>query len=665
MTSRMHTRALWGLAAAFLFGAAVSFAQTFERIYSFTPADGSNPQSGLIQVPDGRFMGTTLGDTLGNNGTLFQVDQSGNFLTLHRFDWNFDGAKPHSPLLIGPDGNLYGTTKDGLLGWGGIFKFDRTKTLTVLKAFVPSRTGPEGEGATPHAPLIWVPGALHSGDAYYGVTTAGGMDDDGAIFAMDPMYNVRTLHHFSGWDGSKPFESLVYVNGFLYGTTAGGGASRDGVIFRMACGGGFFQPVYSFSRPTGAKPEAPLIAVNGMLYGTTSLGGTYGKGTVFRFDPATHQMLVLHNFNGADGATPHAGLVLAHDGYLYGTTSEGGHFEFDACEGSDCLTPSGTIFRIETTMNRFQTVHTFNRWNDGANSQSRLIEGMDGSLYGTTSEGGPDNLGVVFRLVFARVDEITPTSVPPNRNVAFWLKGANFQDGASVFVGGLRALDVLVPDDANISAKTPLLPPGTIQNVVVDNPNGTRGGLLNALFVDFLDVPQADAFHPFVEKIFRNRVAGGLPDGNFGRDLPTTRGQVAVMLLRAKNGPDFYPPAATGEVFADVPANHPFAPWIEELARQGITAGCGSHLFCPDESMTRAQMAVAILKAMHGAAYTPPACHGIFGDVPCASPFAPWIELFAQQGITAGCNGGLYFCPAEPATRGQTAVFLTKAFVLP
>ncbi|MGE5414071.1 MAG: S-layer homology domain-containing protein [Syntrophomonadaceae bacterium] len=81
--------------------------------------------------------------------------------------------------------------------------------------------------------------------------------------------------------------------------------------------------------------------------------------------------------------------------------------------------------------------------------------------------------------------------------------------------------------------------------------------------------------------------------------------------------------------------------------------------------MTREQRAVAILKAMYGAAYAPPACQGLFKDVPCSSPFAPWVEQFAREGITAGCSGGQYFCPAEPTTRGQTAVFLTKAFVLP
>ncbi len=510
MTSRMHTRALWGLAATLLLGAAVSIGQTFEVVHSFTPAEGSDPQSGLIQLPDGRFIGTTVG----GSGTLFQMDISGHLRTLHQFEWSRDGANPHAPLCIGPNGNLYGAILNGLLGWGGLYEFERDGTVNVLKAFVPSAT----EGATPHAPLLWLRDTSSSGSSYFGVTTRGGSKNLGTIFAIDATDTVRTLHTFTGPDGAEPFESLHYYAGFLYGTTTAGGAANGGTIFRMSIDGGFFQTIYSFSRQTGARPEAPLICVNGMAYGTTSIGGAHGKGTIYRFNPATHEMLVVHNFNGSDGATPHAGLTLAHDGYLYGTTSEGGTLGLE-CNGPDCFAATGTIFRIETTLNRFQVMHTFNRMN-GANSQSRLIEGMDGSLYGTTAEGGPDNLGVVFRLVFARVDEITPTSVPPNRNVAFWLKGANFQNGASVFIGGVRAQDALVADQANISAKTPLLAPGTLQGIIVDNPDLTRGGLLDALFVDFLDVPQLDAFHPFIEKIIRNGVAAGLPDGNFGRDLP-------------------------------------------------------------------------------------------------------------------------------------------------
>ena len=74
-------------------------------------------------------------------------------------------------------------------------------------------------------------------------------------------------------------------------------------------------------------------------------------------------------------------------------------------------------------------------------------------------------------------------------------------------------------------------------------------------------------------------------------------------------------------------------------------------------------MAVFLLKTEHGSSYAPPACTGIFGDVACPSPFANWIERLAAEGVTGGCGGGNY-CPANPNTRGQMAVFLAKTFGL-
>src|SRR5690606_27894577 len=110
---------------------------------------------------------------------------------------SLDGANPHAPLLLAPDGRLYGTTMSGRVGWGGIFKLDSYGALTVLKAFVPSTKGPEDEGAVPHAPLILSSNAPASDGKIYGVTTGGGMDDVGSIFAMDASHTVTTLRHFS------------------------------------------------------------------------------------------------------------------------------------------------------------------------------------------------------------------------------------------------------------------------------------------------------------------------------------------------------------------------------------------------------------------------------------------------------------------------------------
>ena len=125
----------------------------------------------------------------------------------------------------------------------------------------------------------------------------------------------------------------------------------------------------------------------------------------------------------------------------------------------------------------------------------------------------------------------------------------------------------------------------------------------------------------------------------------------------------YVPPGCTG-VFADVPCPGPFTDWVEQLHAEGITGGCGDGIYCPSSSVRRDQMAVLLLKTEHGAAYTPPGCAGAFSDVPCPSTFADWVEQLAAEGVTAGCGGGDY-CPASPSTRGQMAVFVVKTFGLP
>ncbi len=108
----------------------------------------------------------------------------------------------------------------------------------------------------------------------------------------------------------------------------------------------------------------------------------------------------------------------------------------------------------------------------------------------------------------------------------------------------------------------------------------------------------------------------------------------------------------------------PFAPWVEELARRGVTGGCAPGLYCPTSPVTRDQMAVFLLKTLEGPAYTPPACSAApFGDVPATSPFCPWVQELVARAITGGCGGGNY-CPLNPVTRGQMAVFLVTTFGL-
>jgi len=194
------------------------------------------------------------------------------------------------------------------------------------------------------------------------------------------------------------------------------------------------------------------------------------------------------------------------------------------------------------------------------------------------------------------------------------------------------------------------------------NPDGSGGTIALAWLARFLDVPPSHPFDDYVRYVVTNGVATGVGGGNFGVDAGTLRQQMAVFLLKAKHGICYVPPTCTG-VFADVPCPSLFADWIEALAAEGITGGCGGGNYCPTAAVRRDQMAAFLLKAEHGSSYVPPSCAGVFADVACPSLFADWIEQLAAEGVTGGCGGGNY-CPSNPNTRGQMAVFLTKTFGL-
>jgi hypothetical protein len=143
-----------------------------------------------------------------------------------------------------------------------------------------------------------------------------------------------------------------------------------------------------------------------------------------------------------------------------------------------------------------------------------------------------------------------------------------------------------------------------------------------------------------------------------------TRAQMAVFLLRGRHGGGYAPPPASGARFDDVGAQDFAAAWIEQLAADGITSGCGASRYCPDAAITRAQMAVFLLRAHYGSGYAPPPASGArFSDVGAQDFAAAWIEQLAADGITGGCGGGRY-CPDATVSREQMAVFLQRRFGL-
>ncbi len=253
-------------------------------------------------------------------------------------------------------------------------------------------------------------------------------------------------------------------------------------------------------------------------------------------------------------------------------------------------------------------------------------------------------------------------SGPAAGGTALTVSGTNFLSGAAVTIGGVSATGVAVNSYTSISATTPALAPGTANDLVVTNTDGTNGTLVKAFVADFLDVPNGQQFYSYVTTLVSNGITAGIGGGLYGVNDDTLRQQMAVFILKGKHGLCFTPPPCTG-VFADVPCPSTFADWIEEMAAEGITGGCGGGNFCPMNPVRRDQMAVFLLKGEHGSSYVPPTCTGLFLDVPCPSPFANWIEELANENITGGCGGGNY-CPGNPNTRGQRAVFMTKTFHL-
>jgi hypothetical protein len=182
----------------------------------------------------------------------------------------------------------------------------------------------------------------------------------------------------------------------------------------------------------------------------------------------------------------------------------------------------------------------------------------------------------------------------------------------------------------------------------------------------FTDVPRTNPFYRFIETLLHHDVTSGCGGTQYCPDSSTTREQMAVFVLVAKDGPGHAPPACVPpNFFSDVPETSPFCRWIEELANRGVVNGCGGGNYCPGAPVPREQMPVFVLRTLDPS-LDPPACvegSELFDDVPASSPFCRWIEELALRGVVTGCGGGNY-CPGAPVTREQMGVFISVTFGL-
>ncbi len=188
----------------------------------------------------------------------------------------------------------------------------------------------------------------------------------------------------------------------------------------------------------------------------------------------------------------------------------------------------------------------------------------------------------------------------------------------------------------------------------------------------FADVPVTgkEWMEPWIDAFYYNGITTGCGVGPliYCPENNVTRAEMAVFILRAKHGAGYTPPPAKHS-FDDVPVpgKEWMEPWIDQFYAEGITTGCGVDplRYCPEQNVTRAEMAVFIIRAIHAPGFVPPAATHIFFDVPVAGKewMEPWIEHFYSHGITTGCGiDPLRFCPENNTTRAEMAVFIDRAY---
>ncbi|HEY5911244.1 MAG TPA: choice-of-anchor tandem repeat GloVer-containing protein, partial [Verrucomicrobiae bacterium] len=189
------------------------------------------------------------------------------------------------------------------------------------------------------------------------------------------------------WQGSSPRGQLLEASdGMLYGTTYQGGSNNLGTVFRVAKNGSAFGVLHAFGY--SVFPFSGLVeGSDGALYGTTSGGGAHNGGTVFKLNKDGFGFTTLKDFSpeAGEGSVPIGMLLKATDGKFYGTTTGGGSNNF------------GTIFRLNSDGGAFETVYHF-RGTNGSYPVAGVIQGEDGLLYGVARNGGASDLGTIFRI---------------------------------------------------------------------------------------------------------------------------------------------------------------------------------------------------------------------------------------------------------------------------
>lgn len=359
----------------------IQAAPTFSTLVSFAGTNGSNPAGELVLGRDGNFYGTSIQGGTNDFGAVYKLAPDWTLTAIASFNSN-NGANPRGGLVQSASGGIvfYGTTAHGAgNGLGNVFRVAAGGGLSTMHDFSGA------DGANPEAGLTWTAGGNLAGVTYFGGTN-GAPNGYGSFYTISTEGTFSSLFSFGWTNGSAPYAAMILGHdGNYYGTTQLGGSGNAGTVFRMSPSGAL-TVLAAFQGTNGALPLSRLAQdSDGNLYGTTGGGGSTQAGTVFRV--TTNGVLsTLVSFASTNGNSPRGGLTRGSDGAFYGVTALGGATGLDL----------GTVFRV-TTSGELSTVITFTGPN-GAYPLASLAVGADGHLYGTTSKGGASDNGTVFKI---------------------------------------------------------------------------------------------------------------------------------------------------------------------------------------------------------------------------------------------------------------------------
>ena len=302
----------------------------------------------------------------------FNPDASGTvtYTVLAKIGSSPDGYSPN-PVVLGTDGNFYGTTQEGgTSNDGTIFQLTPSGTLTTLYSFT---GGSDGYG--PISPLV-----EGSDGNFYGTTSEGAADSNGTFFRITTGGTFTTLHTFNGnTEGSSPDQLIKGSDGNFYGTSGGGGgaAGEGGTVVQITMAGAV-KVLHAFATATdgGAVNPSLVQGTDGAFYGSTETGGSSGFGTLFRVTSSDAFSVIGNLTSGSDAPML---TTLGEDGFIYGVN----------------MIPQ-TIFKM-TNAGARTTVYTFTRGNDGGNPYTFIL-GSDGNFYGTAASYGVNGYGTFFQV---------------------------------------------------------------------------------------------------------------------------------------------------------------------------------------------------------------------------------------------------------------------------